>query len=334
MSRSATRARKLEGVRTSPIPKVIHAAAIDRFGGPDVLTLHEVPAPSLDANEVLIRIDTAGVGIWDVWMRQESEDGASDFPLVLGTDGSGTVAAVGSDAGRFKIGDRVYAYGYGNRKGGFYAEYVAVAAENVARIPQSLDLERAGAIPTTGLTALQGIDDALEIKQGETLVIHGAAGGVGSLAIQFAKLRGARVFATATGADGIALAKRLGTDQVVDGRSGDIAAAISKFAPHGVDAVLAFAGGEALDQCVAAIRKGGRLAYPNGVDPAPEQPPGVEAVVYDGVPGVEQFERLSRAVDDAKIEVVIAERYPLAKAAKAHARIEKGHVLGKIVLKT
>jgi NADPH2:quinone reductase len=117
--------------------------------------------------------------------------GRTTFPLVLGTDGSGTVAAVGSHVRRFKFGNAVYAYSFDNPKVGFYAEYVAVAEEKVATVPEGLNLEEAGAIPTTGLTALQGIDDALGINRDEAIIIHAASGGVGTLAVQFAKLRGA-----------------------------------------------------------------------------------------------------------------------------------------------
>src|SRR5206468_7438010 len=134
--------------------------------------------------------------------------------------------------------------------GGFYAEYVAVPAERAGHLPRGISLPQAGAIATTGLTAIQGIDDALHLKAGQTLIIHGASGGVGSLALQFAKLRGVRVLATASGEDGLAFAQRLGADAVVDGRSGDIVAAAPNFAPGGVDAVLAFAGGEALERCI------------------------------------------------------------------------------------
>ena len=189
-----------------PLPKTMRASAIDRFGPPEVLTIRELPLPAVETNEVLIALHTAGVGSWDADIRDGwYPEGKPRFPLVLGTDGSGTVAAVGSRIRRFKPGDRVYAYSWNNPKGGFYAEYVAVVADKVGSVPRRLDLKQAGAIPTTGLTALQGIDDTLHVKKGETVMIHGASGGVGTLAVQFAKLRGARVLAIASGEDGVAL---------------------------------------------------------------------------------------------------------------------------------
>ena len=316
------------------IPKIMRAAAIDRFGPPEVLRIHELPVPTVEANEVLIALHTAGVGSWDADIRSGwYPEGKPHFPLVLGTDGSGTVAAVGSRIRRFKPGDRVYSYSWNNPKGGFYAEYVAVVAEKVGSMPRRLDLKQAGAIPTTGLTALQGIDGTLHVKKGETVMIHGASGGVGTLAMQFAKLRGARVFATASGEDGVALVRRLGADRALDGAREDIGAAAREFAPDGVDALLALAGGDALERCLDALRPGGRCAYPNGVEPEPKKRRGIDVVPYDAVSGVREFERLGRAVEDAKLRVSIASAYPLEEAAKAHERLAEGHVLGKIVLR-
>jgi NADPH:quinone reductase-like Zn-dependent oxidoreductase len=320
--------------RAEAIPTTMRAAAIDRFGGPEVLTLHTLPVPTPDPNEVLIAVDTAGVGPWDADIRAGWYPGGEPhFPLVLGTDGAGTVAAVGSRIRRLKVGDEVYSYSWNNPKGGFYAEYVAVVAERVAHIPRGLDLEHAGAIPTTGLTALQGVDGALHVKKGETVIIHAASGGVGTLAVQFAKLRGARVFATASGEDGVALVRRLGADEAVDGRHEDVAAAAHRFAPDGVDAVLALAGGDALERCLDALRPGGRVAYPNGVEPEPKERPGIDIVSYDAVAGVREFQRLNRAVEEAHLQVPITAAYLLADAAKAHERLAAGHVLGKVVLR-
>jgi NADPH:quinone reductase-like Zn-dependent oxidoreductase len=162
------------------------------------------------------------------------------------------------DAGEVLIATHTAGVGssFANPKGRFYAEYVAVVAEKVAPVPKPLGLREAGAVPTTGLTALQGIEH-LGVRKGEAVIVHGASGGVGTLALQFAKLRGARVLATASGRDGVALVRRLGADLAVDGK----------------------------------------------------------------------------AVEAAKPRIVIAASYPLAQARKAHERIEKGHVLGKIVLR-
>ncbi len=317
------------------LPQTMKAAAIDRAGGPEVITLHKLPVPKPAADEVVIAVDTAGVAIWDAYLRGHPQAiKHSAFPLVLGTDGAGTVAAVGEKVKRFKVGDQVYSYSWDNPHGGFYAEYVAVPAERVSRIPQGLTLRQAGAIATTGLTAIQGIDDALHLKAGDTLIIHGASGGVGSLALQFAKLRGARVLATASGEDGLAFVKGLGADVVADGRHGDIAKAAREFAPQGVDAVLAFAGGDSLERCVEALRPGGRIAYPYGVEPEPKAHDDTGAVIrYNAIPGPQEFEQLNRAIDAVKLKVPIEAEFPLAQADKAQERVEAGHILGKIVLR-
>ena len=328
-----TRNASLPRHQMMQVPRTMFAAAIDRFGGPEVITGHALPVPSLDVDEVMIAVDTAGVGPWDADVREgHYAPRKPHFPLVLGYDGSGIVAAVGSRVRRLKVGDEVYSYNWENPKGGFYAEYVAVPADKVALIPKRLDLRHAGAIATTGLTALQGIDDALKLKKGETVIIHGASGGVGTLAVQFARLRGARVFATASGLEGVELVREMGAHVTIDGNRVDIDDQARRFAPHGVDAILALAGGDALEKCVNVLRPAGRLAHPNGIEPAPKKRRGVELIRYDGISGVREFERLNAAVQAAKLKVAIAECYPLAHAHKAHERIAEGHVVGKIIL--
>jgi len=316
------------------VPQTMQAAAIDRAGGPEVITLHTLPVPKPSADEVLIAVNSAGVAVWDAGIRKHPEEIKHlHFPLVLGTDGAGTIAAVGAQVRGFKLGDAVYSYSWDNPNGGFYAEYVAVPAKLVGHVPPGMSLRDAGAIATTALTALQGIDDALHIRPGETLIMHGASGGVGSLALQFAKLRGARVLATASGDDGLSFVKHLGADAAVDGRHGDIVAAAHEFAPGGVDAVLALAGGDALERCLDALRPGGRVAFPFGVEPEPKPRARVDIVRYNAIAGPAEFARLNQAITAVRLQVPIAAEYPLSQAAKAHKRLEAGHVLGKVVLR-
>jgi NADPH:quinone reductase-like Zn-dependent oxidoreductase len=196
-------------------------------------------------------------------------------------------------------------------------------------------LDNAGALGASGMTALQGIDGALRVQPGEKLIIHGASGAVGTLAIQFAKLRGAKVLATASGDDGMALARRLGADAAVDGRHGDIAAAAHSFAAQGADAVLALAAGDGLQSCIDALRPGGRVAFPNGIASEPKPRDGIIVMSYDAIEGPQEMglARLNEAIEAHRFEIPIAAEYPLADAAKAHERLAAGHVLGKLVLR-
>jgi len=314
------------------LPESMRAAAIARFGPPSVLKIRELPVPRVGRRDVLIRIDTAGVGGWDADMRAGWWPfGKPSFPLVLGTDGAGIVAAVGAGVRRVRPGDRVQAYQFSAGRSGFYAEYISLPERSVGRAPRGMSLRDAGAMTATGLTALQGVDDALRVRRGETVIVHGASGGVGTLALQFAKLRGARVIATATGRDGLALVRRLGADEAVDGKRRDLADALRRIAPDGADAVLAFAG-KNLPACLDALKeRGGRLAYPNGVEPQPRKRRGVRVKTWDAKAGARRFVALRRASEAARLKVPIGASYRLADAAKAHRRVE-GHVLGKVVL--
>jgi len=315
------------------VPKLMRAAAIDHAGDASALTLRTLPVPTPAPDEVLIALTAAGVASWDVSVRRHPEEIKNNkMPLVLGTDGAGVIAALGANVHNFKIGEKVYAYSWDNPQGGFYADYVAVPAERVGPVPRGLSLIQAGGIATTALTAIQGVDDALRVKAGTTLLIHGAAGGVGTLALQFAKLRGARVLATVSSEDEVALVKSLGAEAVVDGRHGDVTAAARAFAPQGLDAVLALAPGDALEHGIDALKPGGLVAYPNGVHPVPKARSGVTIIAYDAIPGPKEYQRLNAAIKAAKLKVPIAAQFPLAQAAQAQERLEAGHVVGKIVL--
>lgn len=332
-SRAPVRYRSRTRTPTSDIPLTMRAVAIDGYGGTETIEVREMPVPRPAAHEVLIRIDTAGVGSWDLDVRDGDVKMEHGFPLVLGTDGAGVVVDVGTRVTRFKRGDRVYAYVFDNKNGGFYAEYTAVLAKYVGRVPKVLDLQRAGAVTVIGLTALQGVDDALKLQSGESVIVHGASGNVGMIAAQFAKWRGARVLATASGEDGVAFVQHLGIDDVIDGKEDDIVLAARRLAPEGVDAVLGFAGGEGLLRCIDALAKGGRVAYPNGVEPAPRKRSHVRMQSYDAEASPEKFAALNRAIVGSTLQVPIAKAFPLDRAADAHRLIERGHVLGKIVLR-
>src|SRR5436190_3319275 len=314
----------------------MRAAALDRFGGVENIHVKQLPVPEPAPDEVLLRVESAGVGVWDPYEREgefaKMFGTKARFPYVLGSDGAGTVAAVGAQVRRFKEGDHAYALALVNPKGGFYAEYAVVKADNVSPIPKKLSVEQAGAMPSDALTALRGLDEILKLKQGESLMVFGAGGGIGHLEVQLAKRMAARVFAVASGDDGVALAKRLGADAVVDGRKDDVEAAARAFAPDGLDAALVTAGGETVDRALQAMNKNGRVAYPNGVEPEPKPPSSVKIQSYDLEPTSQQIEKLNRLIESGPFEVHVARAFPLEKAADAHRELDK-HFLGKLALR-
>jgi NADPH2:quinone reductase len=313
----------------------MEAAGIDEFGPPSALTLHTVPVPRPGPREVLIAVHAAGVGVWDARIRDGTwaEDDVR-FPLILGTDGAGVIVEMGDRVRRLRLDDRVWAYQYDNPKGGFYAEYVAVDMDHVGLLPSPLTMLPGGAAAVTGLTALQGTDDHLEIRSGETVLIFGASGAVGTLAVQFAaRYRGARVIAIASGSDAAILLEKLGADTIVDGRRRDALERLKAAAPDGLDAILALAGSPVLDASVGLVGRGGRVAYPNGVEPPPRRRAGVRAIAYDADASPAAFARLARAVKATRLVVPIAATFPLGQASRAHVRVERGHVIGRIVLK-
>jgi NADPH:quinone reductase len=320
-------------VMSLTVPASMKVAAVDRFGPPSEISLHELPVPRPGPRQVLIALHAAGVGVWDESIREGSwkPRGRPRFPLVLGVDGAGIVVAKGSRVRRFRIGQRAYGYDPANAKGGFYAEYIAVDERKAAPVPPRLDLLHAGGGAVTGLTALQGVDRVLKVKRGETVLIFGASGAVGTLAVQFAKRRGARVLGTASGPRASALVRSLGADAVVDARSRRLPERLRELAPEGIDAVLALAGGDELERCLDFVRDRGRIAHPNGVEPEPTARRGFRIQGYDGEAGAREFSQLARAVDDTRLRVPIAARYPLASAAAAHRRQHR-HVVGRIVL--
>ena len=316
--------------------KTMRAIALDRFGGPETLKVQTVPVPEPGADEILIHVESAGVGAWDPFEREggfvEVLGRAAKFPYVLGTDGAGTVAAVGENVKELKEGDRVYAAELGNPKGGFYAEYAVVKAVNASIIPSALKIEQAAVLPSDGLTALKGLEEVLRLKPDESVMIFGASGGIGHLAVQLAKRLGARVFAVASGEDGVGFVKRLGADAAVDGRSDKVLDVAREFAPDGIDAALVTAGGEATDRALFAIRPDGRIAYPNGVMPQPKAPARVSIEAYDGEGGREAVERLNQLIEAGPFEVHVHRIFPLEQVAAAQAALEEHH-LGKLALR-
>jgi NADPH:quinone reductase-like Zn-dependent oxidoreductase len=312
------------------IPSQMKAAAIDRFGGPEVLHTETLPVPEPGEHEILLRVDAAGIGVWDPFVREGGfDDGSTRFPHVIGNDGAGVVVAVGPGVRRLRVGDRAYGF---QMEEGFYAEYAKLREDCAAPIPKGVDVKEAGALGADGITALRGLDDQLRLRKGQSLMIIGASGGIGHMAVQLAKRIGARVLAVASRADGVELVTRLGADVAVDGRSENVAMAAREFAPEGLEAALVLAGGDDVNKALKAVKKGGRIAYPNGVEPEPMAPKGVKSLAYDGIPSAEAFDRLNRLIGDAPFHVELAKIYELDEVAQAHRDIGKHH-LGKFAIR-
>lgn len=315
------------------VPERMQAAAFDEFGGPEVITPRILPVPEIADDEVLLKVWSAGVGVWDALQREGAlvPEGAA-FPIVPGAEGAGTVAAVGGQVTDVAVGDLVYVYGRRRPKGGFYAEYAATKAQYVAKLPAGVPVEHAGAMPATSLTALSGLD-VLGLPAGEWVLIFGASGGQGHLAVQLAKRQGLSVIAVASGAEGVALVTRLGADLSVDGHGDvvEVLARIRDVAPDGVGGILAMAGGETLDRLTEALRDGGVLAYPNGVQPVPRERPGVTVRAYNGETSPERLQRLNELIEAGPFEVHVAETFPLGRAAEAHRRLQTSYQ-GRLLL--
>lgn len=312
------------------------AVGLDRFGGVEALRLQTIPVPSVGEDEVLIHVEYAGLGEWDPFEREGGYARMLGleprFPYVLGSEGAGTVVEVGSAARRFAPGDRVHAAGFLNPKGGFYADYAAVPEQYVLPQSPALTVEQAAVVLGVGLTGLRGLTDVLRLQRGESLAIVGASGGIGHIALQLANALGARVLAIASGPDGVALVRRLGAEVAIDGRHEDVSAALQDFAPGGLDAALLTAGGATADRVAATVRSGGRVAYPNGVNPVPPEHAGVRLAGFNGEPEGEILSRLASFLETGEVRVHVGEVFPLERIADAHDALHRHH-LGKLALR-
>lgn len=309
------------------LPKTMTAAVIDAEGPSTAIHLRSIPTPHATHGHVIIALEYASLGPWDVEQRA-GIFGALDPGTVLGVDGSGAIAAVGPDVENFKVGDRVYAYSYGDPTGRFNAEYVSVPADRVAHVPPHLDMIVAGAAPCVALTALSGLE-TLRAERGQTLLVFGASGGVGSLEVWLASEAGMTVVGTAR-PDAHDYVRHLGAAHVFDVNSPERDAIIRRVAPDGFDAALVAANGDTLVDVLKHLKPGASFTYPNGVEPKPHLK-GHSGLIYDGEMSRGAWDRLNAAIGSRTIPLH-TEVFPLKDIVKAHERFERGHVVGKIVL--
>jgi NADPH:quinone reductase-like Zn-dependent oxidoreductase len=298
----------------------MRAAVIHETGDPDVLRIEEFDRPEPGDGEVLFRVHAASVNPVDWKNRRGMRE--QDLPAILGRDASGTVEQ--SNDSRFAQGDEVF----GQTSSGAYAEYATASADSIAKKPADLTHEQAAAIPVAGLTAWQALFDKAELERGQTVLIAGAAGGVGHLAVQFAaRVVGARTIGTgSTRNHDFVLG--LGADEYVDYTQQDVAEAVS-----GADVALDTVGGDVTATLVPTVREGGiivTIASAPPEDAAHER--GARAVLHVTIPNPAQLTKIAELVVSGEVKVELSEVLPLEDVARAQELSETGHTRGKIVL--
>ena len=301
------------------------AIVIHKYGDASVLSNEDVPKPELQPDEISIKVQIAAVNPVDWKIR----DGLGEMfglklPLILGCEIAGTVAEIGASVKNFKAGDHVF--GYIARQGG-YAEYTVAKENEIARKPENLDFENAAAIAVGALTSWQAIFGLANLQRGQKILIHGAAGGVGSMAVQLAKTKGAHVIATASGKNE-EFVKNLGADEFVDYTKTKFEDVVKD-----VDVVFDTVGGETLERSFQVLKKGGFLVMA-------VQPPSAELAQKFGVntamvgvaPNAEQLLEIARLAEGGRLKTHVETVLPFSEIKKAHALSEAGRTRGKIVL--
>ncbi|MFF8092976.1 NADP-dependent oxidoreductase [Streptomyces sp. NPDC016675] len=304
----------------------MRAVVVEQWGGPQELSEREIERPEPGLGEVLVRVRAAGVNPVDWKTRATGSLIEWGTPPAVGWDVSGTVEAVGPGVGVFRPGDEVFGMPLFPRQAGGYAEYVVAPARHLARKPAGLTHVEAAALPLAALTAWQALVDTADVRPGERVLVHAAAGGVGHLAVQIAKTRGAHVIGTASAAKH-ALVRELGADEVIDYRSVRFEDVVSD-----VDVVLDGLGGRTAERSLRVVREGGRLITLPGPDDVPAAPEGVRAMWMLVEPDHHGLREIAALVERGSLKPVVETVLPLAQAAKAHEIGEQGRTTGKIVL--
>jgi len=304
------------------------AVRIHNYGGPEVLTYEDAPRPTAGPGEVLIRVHATTVNPFDCAARAGYLTGYFNytFPLIIGTDVSGVIEEIGEGVTGFSAGDIVYAR-TGVFRDGANAEYAVAFVTDVAKKPQSLDHVHSAALPHVTLTAWQGLYEFANLSAGQTVLIHAAAGGVGHIAVQLAKLRGAKVIGTAS--THLDFIKELGVDQAIDYNTTTFEDVVKD-----VDVVFDLLGGDTQQRSWKVLKAGGILI-------STVQPPSEETAASHGVrqayissapPVAQTLTEVAALVDAGKLKPVVSTILPLQDIRKAHELIEAKHVYGKLVL--
>lgn len=324
----------------------MRAQVLHAHGGPENFVLSDIPAPQPGMGQVLVRIAAASINQLDIKIREGLPAGPM-LPAVLGADMAGTVAAVGSTVAGFKPGDRVYGLVGGVRGyGGTLAEYVVADARLLAPAPRALPLREAAALPLVAITARDALA-RLGLASADHVLIHGGAGGVGHIAVQLAKARGARVAATTESEAAMALARQLGADEAIDFRSESVESYVTRLTNgRGFDAIFDTVGGGNLDRSFAAAAAGGRLVTTNAriaLDLSPMHAKALSlAVVFVMLPLLERenleahgqaLREIAALVDAGRLRPLLdPARFTLETIPEAHRYLASGKAQGKIVV--
>src|SRR6266576_2487777 len=300
------------------------AIVIHSSGGPEVLKYEDAPRPEPKDDEVLIRVMAAAVNPVDVFIREGRSD---QFPLIPGMDVAGVVEQVGNKVTKFKRGNSIYAYLSFDEQGG-YAEFAVAKQDHAALKPESIDFEQAAAVPLAATTAWQALIDKAGLSTGQTVLIHGGSGGVGTFAVQIAKARGAKVTATASTANQDLL-KQLGADVAIDytkTKFEDIA--------KDVDIVFDTVGRDTLARSYPLVKKGGIVTtIVSRPDQAQLDKYGIRGSSIWSHPDGNELAEITKLIEAGKIKPVVGQVLPLTDAVKASQQAETHHTRGKIVLK-
>lgn len=309
-----------------PIPKTMKAVVAHEYGGAEKLKLEEVPVPAPKENEVLVRVIASGVNPADplILGGKFAKEFGTHLPLILGYEMAGVVVKTGAKVAKLKVGDPVYAY---LLWGGGWAEYCISNETESAIKPRSLNFVEASSVPLAALTAWQAFELG-KLQSGQTVLIHGGSGGVGSFAIQIAKARGARVIATASTANQDLL-KQLGADVAIDYTKPDWDSAV-----HDVDLALVPVGGETMQRTYGVIKKGGILiSIASRYDEAELKKHEIRGAFLSSHPNSTDLAQITGLIDAGKIKPVVSQVWPLIDAPKADAQAETHHTRGKMVVK-
>ena len=303
------------------------AIVAHEYGGPEVLKYDDVPLPQPKDDEILVRVIASGVNPADplILNGKYAKEFGTHLPLILGYDMAGVVVKTGANITKLKVGDPVYAYLIW---GGGWAEYCISNESESAIKPKSLSFTEAASVPLAALTAWQALVDIGKIQSGQTVLIHGGSGGVGSFAIQIAKARGARVIATASTANHDLL-KQLGADMAIDYTKQKFEEIV-----HDVDLVLDPVGRDTLARSYGVVKKGGIVVtLVSRCDEAELKKHEIRGASLSSQPDATELAEITKLIDDGKIKPIVSQVLPLTEAAKADAQAATHHTRGKIVLK-